>query len=94
MKVRSKFFVACLAIALVVTFGVATNAQAQCYSFGQIIGAPIYAAGVVLTGAAEVVGGAASLVAGAVTAPFRCGACTACAPCAAPRAAVCPGYCG
>jgi hypothetical protein len=92
MKVKSALIVACLAVALVLSIGVPTNAQAQC-CFGQILGAPIYAAGAILTGAVAVVGGAASFVASTVSAPFNCCA-TACSPCVAPPAAVCPGYCG
>lgn len=102
MKAKSTLIIACLAVAMVMTFGVA-NAQAQC-CFGNIIAAPFYAAGAVVVGAVEVVGGAASLVASAVAAPFSCGACTVCAPCAAPPVSCvpcamppvsfCPGFCG
>ncbi|MDR3555677.1 MAG: hypothetical protein P4L55_13045 [Syntrophobacteraceae bacterium] len=93
MKVKSGLIIACLAVALVLSMGVTTNAQAQC-CFGQILGAPIYAAGAILVGAVAVVGGAASFVATTVSAPFNCCA-TACSPCAMPPpAAFCPGYCG
>ncbi len=92
MKVKSRLVMACLVVALVFSFASTTKAQAQC-CFGEIIGAPIYAAGAVLVGAVTVVGGAASLVANAVAAPFnQC--CTAYSPCAVPGpAAVCPGDC-
>ncbi|MDR3568391.1 MAG: hypothetical protein P4L43_10215 [Syntrophobacteraceae bacterium] len=95
MKIKSALIIACFALALVTTLGVSTNAQAQC-CFGQILGAPIYAAGAVLTGAVAVVGGVASFVAQAVSAPFSgcCSTCTTCAPCAERPAAFCHGYCG
>jgi uncharacterized membrane protein len=94
MNTRSKLIVACLAVALVITFGVTTNAQAQC-CFGNIIAAPFYAA-------AAVVGGAVSLVAGVVSYPFTCNAgcfavptcVTACSPCVAPAPPpACPSCC-
>ena len=66
MKVRSTLVIACLAVALVMTFGIATSSQAEC-CFGDAIAAPFYAAAVV-------VGGAASLVVEAVSYPFTaCG---------------------
>ncbi len=93
MKAKSTLIIACLAVAMVMTFGITGNAQAQC-CFGNIIAAPFYAAGAVVAGAVYVVGGAATLVAGAVAAPFSCGGCTVCAPCAAPPVSFCPGFCG
>jgi hypothetical protein len=79
-------------VALVMTLGMTTNAQAQC-CVGQILAAPIYAAGAVVVGAVSVVGGAATWVARAVSAPFE-GCCTTCAPCVRPPTAYCPGSCG
>ena len=88
MKVKTTLVAACLAIALLMTFGSTTNAQAQC-CVGEILGAPIYAAGAILSGAVAVVGGAATWVAGVASAPFN-GCCTACAPaCAAPPVSFC-----
>ena len=92
MKVKSKLIILGLAVALVMTFGITTNSQAQC-CVGEILGAPFYAAGAVIVGAVAVVGGAISLGAQAVAAPFN-SCCTACSPCAVPRVAFCPGYCG
>ncbi len=71
MKTKSALIVACLAVALVITFGVTTNAQAQC-CFGNIIAAPFYAAGAVVGGAVSLVGGAVTAVASAVSYPFTC----------------------
>lgn len=85
MKVKSKLLVACLAVALVITFGVTANAQAQC-CFGNIVAAPFYAA-------TAIVGGAASLVAGIVTYPFTACGChlDLCSTCVPLPAVCCPG---